>query len=329
MGPTVDRAMMVIVDPENPTWQSHIIPGVRIFPRQFSMISAEDKVQVAIGGIWVSDEDRYVRFLAFESLSSAGPATDSREFTILNNSGVTLTDIEVRVVNRISVFQESDDDDRRAIPFKSIVQASSLNPRFDGYSSYPLDITFEDYGSNINLLIDGMGYDVYDDAGTLYPSGQNLPYDGSTRYWIADNSPFPGLSFILSSNLTSSDEAELYVANGSDVFEIKSATDDPWTGEGEKIIVSESLDDGESTTFLLRANPHLDILNSPVYPVEGLIQIIGKESSGTEHITSVPVASVVRDRIPPLTMRASIIDSTTMDVLETFGITEVVLGEAS
>ncbi len=142
LSPDIDRQSVTILDPENPLPQSHIIPGLDIMFRPFSYMTQGDKIHIAIGGIWVESEGRYVQFLSFGQLSSSGPATDSIEVTVENNSGVTLTGIEARIVNKLSVFQEQDVNDERKIPFKLIVQASKLSPKFDTYSDYPYVISF-------------------------------------------------------------------------------------------------------------------------------------------------------------------------------------------
>ncbi len=181
----------------------------------------------------------------------------------------------------------------------------------------------------VNLFIDGFGYDVFDTATEIvYPKGEGLNCDGVTRYQLSDDSPYSGLIFILSSSLSLSDTANLYVANGSDVFEIRVDSDEVWVGEGDAIALEDSLDDGESTTVQVRANPHLDIVNSEAFPVEGYLEITAWEGD-TQHITCIPLSAVVRDRIPSITVHANIMDQATLDVLETFGITEIVLEEAS
>jgi len=326
------NTQVVIETPETPVAQPQIIPGLNIILNPFFALTINDEFVVSVGGIYSESEDRQVQFLSFGSRPSSGPESDTVDLVITNDSGVTLTDVKANVVNKICTWQDSTAINPKAdVPFKAIAQVSTLNPKFEetlGFSEDYPDISFT-VGTTANLLIDDFGYDVYDVATeTLYPKGEGLAFDGTTQYKMSDTSPYPGLLFILSENLTDSDLASLYVTNGSDVFDIKLSSGDTWTGEGEKIALSDSLANGANVTVSIRANPHLDVINPVDYCVEGLLQISGWNGT-EEHITSIPLSAVIKDRIPGITAGASVIDDTTKAVLATFGITEIVIGDIS
>jgi hypothetical protein len=163
-------------------------------------------------------------------------------------------------------------------PFVLLDQSSGYIPTFRK-DDYPHDIRFENYSSGLaDLVINDNNYNVINFyTGVTILGGLQLNADGLTRYQLTDDSPYPGLNFIISPSLADTDRAELYVSNGADAFEIKK--NDDWVTSGQECVVSDSMIDDEIESLTVRANPK-DRVSFPDDVVEGLLQIMGEEEIG-------------------------------------------------
>jgi hypothetical protein len=170
----------------------------------------------------------------------------------------------------------------RSRPFVLLDQSGLTNPAYEA-DSYPKEMKLEigDDNGNVNLLVEGEGLDVVDMyTGETKKGGILLVPDGVTRYLFPEYTPYAGLSFVISSDIVTTDRAKLYVTNGADAFDLRLEEDGTWQTSGAIIDVADEMQDSDEFDLYIRPNPASNgsfVMNEAT---EGLIQIVGNEERG-------------------------------------------------
>jgi hypothetical protein len=139
----------------------------------------------------------------------AGTTPSARELKIKNVSGSTITSCRIVCSNR--VYQEE------AGPFAAESQDGEVNPvADDDATGSAITFTAGAGAGQVNLLIDGVGPDVIDEAGATIYSATDLEADGSTLYRVADSDPLQGFAFALNADVTAASTGTLHSSDGGD-----------------------------------------------------------------------------------------------------------------
>lgn len=185
----------VVISVFSSTGQTGIIPGFTLTFSQWPNIHLYDKFQLIVGGRWLASEDRYIKDMIFGELSSSGPVTSGVAFTVENIGDTTLTKVEAKVVNKISILQD-DNMLKSDVSTQIWAQVSDYyGDHNDGYIVHPYDITVAmtaiDTPVPIKSFQTGQGNGIW----RLFERTTNLPNPGypsnpysQTPIWVGEYS---------------------------------------------------------------------------------------------------------------------------------------------
>ncbi len=177
------------------TGQTGIIPGFTLTLSMWPNIHLYDKFHLIVGGRWLADEDRYLKDTMFNELSSSGPATSEVTFTVKNVSETTLANVEAKVVNKISVLQDSNMLKSDVLNQIWAQVSTYYGDHNAGYIAHPYDITVTmtaiDTPFPIKTFQTGQGNGIW----RLFERTTNLPNPGypeniysQTPIWVGEYS---------------------------------------------------------------------------------------------------------------------------------------------
>jgi hypothetical protein len=198
LSPSVDT-LDVIVDASEDGWQYQVIPGIKIKIRPYTElggISEYDRFQVVVGGRWLAEEDRNLEDLMFGLISANEPSSGEIKLTVKNNSGVTLTNVQAKVVNKISIYQNQIQLDKTASE-NTVVRAS---PYYEGHlpiERYSLpggaltDYIYQTHSLDLVVAPEGVNWTGEWHSGHLYCVNDGVSYSGSYYVTIANIEDLP------------------------------------------------------------------------------------------------------------------------------------------
>lgn len=243
------------------TENENILPGWEIVFS--SALSTGDIFEIGVGCYWDSTNSEWVRVLPRGPVIPDLP-TGELSLVIENDSGGTLVSSKLVATNAARI--ENDQDYNR--PFLACRQTGLLDPDQDS-DLLGSAVTFTNFSAGspntVDILVDGSPIDVYDVTGSaLITNGVGLKCDDTNIYRFADTTKFQSLEFVLSSSLTGSDTATIYVSDGGDAVQlalvggnwISGTTGVDLTEDGES--VTGTVTDGGTVTVRLRLYPASD-----------------------------------------------------------------------
>lgn len=177
------------------TGQAGIIPGFALTLSQWPNIHPYDKFHLIVGGRWLAAEDRYLKDTIFGELSSSGPATSETAFTVKNVSDTTLTKIEAKVVNKISVLQDNNMLKSDVLNQVWAQVSDYYGDHNDGYIAHPYDITVPMTAVDTPFPIKAFQVKQGNGIWELFARTTDLPYPGypenpysETPIWVGEYS---------------------------------------------------------------------------------------------------------------------------------------------
>jgi hypothetical protein len=184
-----------------------------------SHAASGDVFEIGVGCHWDSDSSSWVRILPLDLVVS--PSTsEERTLYAKNISGSTQCNSELTISNSMRVVNG------QAVnrPFFAFRQTGLTNPVADSnLNGKPVTFTdlVEGTPNTVSILIGGPGVNVYDVTNDASLSnGVGLKCDETTIYRFDDSSDYRSGEFILSSGVTETDTAVVYVSDGGDFVEI-------------------------------------------------------------------------------------------------------------
>jgi len=215
----------------------NLIPGIAVVLSSSAVV--DDIFEIAVGCYWDSDAGDWQRFspfdIAFTNVDSA-----ERTFIAKNESGSVQCQAQLVAVNAMRIVNGQ----TTSRPFYSFRQTGLVGPTaHDDLTGVAVTFANLVTGSPniISVLVDGAPIDVYDVTNeTLIPGGIGLNCDGTTVYRFADTTAYASGEFMLSSSLSVTDTATVYVSDGGDFVQI--ATNDGEFGDGSTAIDLTGLD---------------------------------------------------------------------------------------
>lgn len=208
------------VTADGATVNKNLLPGWSIVLA--SDLDAGDIFEIGSGCYYDSDNGVWERILTL-GYGLPGFSTSPVVMKVENTSGYTQTNSKLVATNAARI-DNTEAPDR---PFFAFRQTGILSPTSHSNLSGKA-VTFANFASGspntVDILVDGSQIDVYDVTNQVsMPNGTTLKCDGTTVYRFADGTAYQSCEFILSSSLTASDTATIYVSDGGESVELSSA----------------------------------------------------------------------------------------------------------
>jgi len=191
------------------TVHTDVIEGLGLVFSSSGSFNSSWTAQVYYGAFYDSSDQTENSILRFGTIV-AGDDSGAQRLAIRNDGGDLSASTTIQVVNGVRFVFVS------GTPLV-LVDYTEGNPTANFNPGY--DMTFDNKvvgsPSTVDVLIDGNNYDIQRiDTGTSFPGGAGVPMDGNTVLeWTSG--PLTGVRFVLSTALTDTDEATLYVSDGA------------------------------------------------------------------------------------------------------------------
>lgn len=221
-------------------------------------LSADDVFEVGIGCYYDSSVGSWIRALSLGT-GKAGFASAARSIIVQNDAGAAQQNCKIVATNKAWI----ENGQTGSRPFYCQRQTGLLNPTKDS----DLDgtaITFTNFAAGtpntVDILVGGSPIDVYDvDGDVLIPDGEDLECDDAHIYRFADGTALQSLEFVLSSSLTGSDTATVFVSDGSESIQLSLVGGSYVSGPTGLDLTSDGNDTGDvdeddTITVLVRKN---------------------------------------------------------------------------
>jgi hypothetical protein len=294
-----------IVDLLEDNWNTDLIHGVGL--RLTQSPTTIHMFEVAIGCVYIQDEQRYVRVVP-NGFQPEGGVSNALRLKVKNNAGHSIEDVKIYLVNKCTVLQDKDG------PINQVYQRIGINPMvFD--NSDPVNITLANTASGLtDVLIDGYGHDCERTSdGTRYTESKQLSADGSTHYMFSKGTNYAGLCFVLNSGLDGTETATIFT-NSTSFWEVKKSTDEAYTKAYDGLDIGTL---GISAEFYIDVRANVTSGFDVNYnQVEGLLQI------GNDFYQAfLGLGMNIVDTEPPAIIRPSVLHPAMVSKMAEFGIT--------
>jgi hypothetical protein len=302
--PLISSSQAVSNIPDN--WNYNLIHGcgIRLTQSPYDF----HRFEVAIGCVWVQEENRYVRMVP-TGMSQKGATSQALRLKVMNNLGFSVSDIKVYIMNKVTIETTA-----YRGPIKIAYQRYATRP--DPMTGTPVNVTLANLsGGIVDVLVDGYAIPCEECAtGTKHNDSTGLSADGSTHYMFSEGTRYSGLCFVIDEGIDGTETCTLHTNAGGAVWEVKEESESTYTRGNDGLSIG-TVGTGSYFNIDVRANVDRDI-SSDLNIVEGVLEV------GNEFYTSYMGLTIhVQDVEPPAFFRTGILDPRMVSKMADFGVT--------